>query len=66
MASRYTRLFLVAKFYYHDENREFDAGIVHRGKVNPNSDEITVVEAVTIGSKMSRLRTRMTFPLPGA
>lgn len=51
MKCKYTRLFLGAKFYAPDGNGEFEASIVLWRKITPNSDVITVVEAVSFGTK---------------
>ena len=51
MESKYTRLFLGVQLYAPDESGEFESAIVLWGKVTQGSDEVTVVEAVSFGTK---------------
>ena len=51
MKCKYTRLFLGAKFYAPEESGEFESAIVLWGKITQGSDKVTVVEAVSFGTK---------------
>jgi hypothetical protein len=50
MQSEYTRLFVAAKFYAHDENGKFEAAILLWEKIAPNNN-VVVREAVSFGTK---------------
>ena len=65
MGCKYTRLFLGAKFYAPDGNDgKFEASIVLWGKMTPASDQVTVVEAVSFGTKDLLANHKRKFAAP--